>query len=104
MNSNLVKAEASPPCYNCHPKRAQEQQLVQKVKIPHVVQYYRYELTQGWAWKLQKYILWLIQHFVGEYVFSVGELHKQKLFKDKIGTIFQVSDTKSSKSDTCVVV
>lgn len=58
MNSNSVKAEASSLCYNCHPKCAQEQQLVQKVKIPHVVQYYRYELTQGWAWKLQMYILW----------------------------------------------
>lgn len=28
-------------------------------------------------------------------MFSLGELYKQKLFKDKIGTIFQVSDTKS---------
>lgn len=36
-------------------------------------------------------------------MFSMGELHKQKLFKDKIGTIFQVSDTKSSKSGTCIV-
>lgn len=39
----------------------------------------------------------LIWHFIGECVFSLGELYKQKLFKDKIGTIFQVSDTKSKK-------
>lgn len=34
-------------------------------------------------------------------MFSLGELYKQKLFKDKIGTIFQTSDNKSNKWYLC---
>lgn len=34
-------------------------------------------------------------------VFSLGERYKQKLFKDKIGTVFQVFDTKSNKWYLC---